>query len=89
MIEPQGKDVTRLSQREREVAELVATGAANKEIARQLRVSEKTIKNTLTKVFAKTNTRSRTELAIQIIRAEYFSPVSLMEHLDFVRAPSA
>ncbi len=58
-----------LSRREREIAALVATGASNKQIARRLAISEKTVKNTLTNVFAKTNTSCRTELAVQLVRA--------------------
>jgi DNA-binding CsgD family transcriptional regulator len=64
-------DCLALSQREREVAALVSTGASNKEIARQLDLSTKTIKNVLTKVFVKTGTRSRTELAVHLVRREY------------------
>ena len=60
-----------LTRREREIAALVATGASNKEIAYQLTISDKTVKNILTKVFAKTGTRSRTELAVQLVRSEY------------------
>jgi DNA-binding NarL/FixJ family response regulator len=60
-----------LTRREREIAALVATGASNKEIARQLTISIKTVKNILTKVFAKTGTCSRTELAIRIVRSEF------------------
>lgn len=48
---------------------LVVAGASNKEIARQLAISEKTVKNTLTRVFVKTNTLSRTQLAVLIVRA--------------------
>ncbi len=59
-----------LSEREREIAIMVATGASNKEIARHLAISIKTVKNTLTHVFVKTGTRSRTELAVQLVRAE-------------------
>ncbi len=60
-----------LTRREREIAALVATGASNKEIARELTISIKTVKNILTKVFAKTGTRSRTELAIRLVRLEF------------------
>ena len=59
-----------LTPREREIASLVATGASNKEIARQLTISDKTVRNILTKVFAKTKSRSRTELAVQLITSE-------------------
>ncbi len=64
-------DFAPLTKREKEIATLVATGASNKEIARQLAVSQKTVKNMLTHVFVKTQTRSRTELAIRLVRAEY------------------
>jgi DNA-binding NarL/FixJ family response regulator len=59
---------TQLSRRQREIVTLLATGASNKEIARSLNVSIKTITNTLTMVFDKTNTRSRTELAVRWIQ---------------------
>jgi DNA-binding CsgD family transcriptional regulator len=57
-----------LSRRERQIALWVATGASNKEIARELGVSIKTVKNILTKAFAKTGARSRADLALQIVR---------------------
>ena len=60
-----------LSPRQREIAALVATGASNKEIARALAISMRTVQNTLTQVFVKTGTCSRTELAIQMIQAQY------------------
>ncbi len=62
-----------LNERQHEIAILVATGASNKQIARQLAISEKTVKNTLTRVFAKTGACSRTELAVQIVQARYQS----------------
>lgn len=62
--------MNQLSPREREIAELVAIGAPNKEIARRLSLSEKTVKNVLTKVFIKTNTQSRTQLALHVVRWE-------------------
>ncbi len=60
-----------LTPREREIASLVTTGASNKEIARELAISIKTVKNTLSNVFAKTGTCSRTQLAVRLLRAEY------------------
>lgn len=57
-----------LTPREREITSLLATGASNKAIARELAISIKTVKNTLTKVFEKTSTRSRTELAVHLVR---------------------
>lgn len=60
-----------LTRREREIATLVATGASNKEIALQLAISTKTVKNMLTKVFVKTGARSRTELAVQLLVSKF------------------
>ena len=57
-----------LTERQHEIASLVATGASNKEIARELSISIKTVKNTLTTVFGKTGARSRTDLALQMVR---------------------
>ncbi|CAG0956152.1 Spore germination protein GerE [Anaerolineae bacterium] len=58
----------KLTEREKEIASLVATGASNKEIAYNLAISHKTVTNTLTRVFAKTGARCRTELAVQVVR---------------------
>jgi DNA-binding NarL/FixJ family response regulator len=52
-----------LSERERQIAELVAHGHSNKQIAATLYLSEKTVRNTLTRVYAKLDVRSRTQLA--------------------------
>jgi DNA-binding CsgD family transcriptional regulator len=52
-----------LSQRERSIAELVAEGRSNKEVAAALYVSPKTVENNLSRIYAKLGVRSRTELA--------------------------
>jgi DNA-binding CsgD family transcriptional regulator len=57
-----GPHPDRLSPRERHVAELVAHGHSNKHIAATLFLSEKTIRNTLTRVYAKLGVRSRSQL---------------------------
>jgi DNA-binding NarL/FixJ family response regulator len=49
-----------LSERERSVLTLVATGATNREIAAALAVSEATVKTYLTRVFAKLDVSDRT-----------------------------
>ena len=54
-----------LTPREKEITVLVATGASNKQIARQLFISVNTVKTILAKVFEKTSTQSRTELAVR------------------------
>ena len=53
-----------LSEREREVLMLVAKGYANKEIARRLEISEKTVKGPLTKVFRQIGVTDRTQAAL-------------------------
>jgi DNA-binding CsgD family transcriptional regulator len=56
--------------REREVARLVARGATNAEIAAVLGIRERTVKAHLTRVFAKAGLRSRTELAARLLGTE-------------------
>jgi DNA-binding NarL/FixJ family response regulator len=51
-----------LTHRERTVAELVAEGRSNKQVAAALFLSEGTIENTLTRIYAKLGVRSRTQL---------------------------
>ena len=52
-----------LSGREREIADLVALGRTNKEIAAELYLSEKTIESHMTRLFGKLGVRSRAEVA--------------------------
>ncbi|MDA0141950.1 helix-turn-helix transcriptional regulator, partial [Solirubrobacter deserti] len=52
-----------LTERERCIADLVAGGHSNKQIAATLFLSEKTVRNALTRVYAKLGVRSRTQLA--------------------------
>ena len=53
-----------LSQREREVLELVTRGMANKQIARRLGISESTVKAHLTNVFQRIGVSDRTQAAL-------------------------
>ena len=53
----------RLSKREREVFRCAATGAGNKELARQLAISEATVKVHMTRIFQKLGLNGRAELA--------------------------
>jgi DNA-binding NarL/FixJ family response regulator len=53
-----------LSSREAEVLRLVATGLANKQIARRLDISERTVKAHLTKVFQALGVTDRTQAAL-------------------------
>ena len=53
-----------LTEREREVLQLVAGGLANKQIARRLGISEKTVKGHLTQVFQTLGVTDRTQAAL-------------------------
>ena len=64
------KKLERLTQRELEVAKLVAQGKSNKEICHILFLTEGTVKNYLTKIFEKLELTSRTELALFINQAD-------------------
>jgi DNA-binding NarL/FixJ family response regulator len=55
-----------LSGREREIAELVATGASNREIAAALFLTEGTVKNHVSAALRKLGLRDRTQLALHI-----------------------
>jgi DNA-binding NarL/FixJ family response regulator len=52
-----------LSQREREIARRVASGASNPEIAAALLLSRKTVERHVSNILAKLGIRNRTELA--------------------------
>ena len=54
----------RLSEREREVLALLARGEPNKVIARALGISEKTVKNHLTRIFEAIGVTDRTKAAL-------------------------
>jgi DNA-binding NarL/FixJ family response regulator len=53
-----------LTERETDVLRLLAHGLANKEIARQLNIGEKTVKTHVSNVLLKLNVRSRTQAAL-------------------------
>ena len=55
-----------LGRREQQVAQLVATGRSNKEIAAQLELSEFTVRNQLHSVFRKLGVTSRAALAARL-----------------------
>jgi NarL family two-component system response regulator YdfI len=57
-----------LSDRERQVLERIAQGAANKEIARQLQISERTVKAHATSIFNKLGVSSRAEAVAVALR---------------------
>ena len=58
----------KLTKREREIAELVAQGQSNLEVAANLGITERTVKAHLSSIYEKTKTRSRLNLALLINR---------------------
>jgi DNA-binding NarL/FixJ family response regulator len=64
-----GDGIAGLSEREREVARLIAEGSSNREIADRLVVSPKTVERHVTNILAKLGMRNRTELASRILSA--------------------
>lgn len=59
-----------LTEREREVLDLVAAGLSNKRIAIKLDLHEKTVKHHMTHIFAKLGVANRTEAAMALRDAE-------------------
>lgn len=55
-----------LTQRELQIANLVARGLTNAEIGRELWISENTVKKALKKMFLKLETNSRTEMVVKL-----------------------
>lgn len=62
------KGKNELTEREQEVLQHIAEGKTNKEIANQLSISEKTVKNHVRNIFHKLDVFDRTQAAIQAIR---------------------
>lgn len=60
----EAESLSDLTGREREVARLVGQGMVNKQIARQLDISERTVKAHVNSIFRKTGTGNRLELAL-------------------------
>ena len=57
---------SRLTEREREVAKVVAAGASTKEVARELGITERTVKAHLTAIMDKLGVRDRLQLALVV-----------------------
>jgi two-component system, NarL family, response regulator LiaR len=66
--------IDRLTPREREVLVLIGRGFPNKRIARELEVSEKTVKTHVGHVLAKLGVSDRTQAAVLAVRAGLVGP---------------
>lgn len=64
----QGREKRLLSDREKEVVQMVAQGFRNREIGEKLFISEQTVKNHLHNIFDKLGVSDRLELALYAIR---------------------
>ena len=65
------KSSSPLSEREVEVLELVSKGKTNREIAAELFISEKTVKNHVTNILRKLDVSDRTEASVTAIKKRY------------------
>ncbi len=66
----QRSGLAELSSRERQVADLVASGMTNREVAQALFLSEKTVGSHLARIYDKLGVHSRTVLAAMVARAD-------------------
>ncbi len=62
-----------LSEREKEMLKLLATGMGNKEIARKLCLSLRTVKAHMSNIFTKMNVASRSEALVEALRSGLIS----------------
>ena len=63
-----------LTATERQIADLVASGKSNHEVARTLHISAKTVEWNLSKVYKKLRVTSRTELAARLAKQSRGNP---------------
>lgn len=63
-----GAELRGLSEREEDILRLLAQGSSNQDIAAALRVSEKTVRNRLSEIFAKLRLNNRTQAALYALR---------------------
>jgi DNA-binding NarL/FixJ family response regulator len=68
MRTPRTTPYDELTEREREVLELVAEGLSNQEVGERLGLAEKTIKHYMTNILGKLQVRSRVEAALLVVR---------------------
>lgn len=64
----EGAGLIHLTERERDILQLVAEGASNQEIAERLHLSEKTVRNRLSVIFDKLHVNNRTQAALYAMR---------------------
>ncbi|MEM5339950.1 alpha/beta fold hydrolase [Paraburkholderia azotifigens] len=65
-----------LTRREREIVELIASGRDNAQIAARLGLSEKTVRNHITNIFAKLEVESRAQAIVMARKAGFDAPAA-------------
>jgi NarL family two-component system response regulator LiaR len=69
LVEVGGDEGPKLTRREQEVLELIGRGLANKRIALELGIAEKTVKTHVSHVLAKLGVSDRTQAALYVERS--------------------
>jgi DNA-binding NarL/FixJ family response regulator len=69
-VHPEQQGLTSLTQREREIANMVAAGESNKVIARHLNITDRTVKAHLTTIFQKLQVHDRLQLALLVSKGQ-------------------
>jgi two-component system, NarL family, nitrate/nitrite response regulator NarL len=74
-------DLPKLTEREKQIVNHVANGLRNKEIAKDLEISEKTVKHHMTIILQKLRARNRVEVALALKRqGQNAGPTDLPSH---------
>ena len=68
--EPPEGTFEKLTEREREILELIAAGTSNKEIGLKLHLTEKTVKHYVTNIFQKLQVHNRVQAAILALKTQ-------------------
>lgn len=85
---PHGEpELNRLTRREREVLEHLVRGSSNRQIARSLGISERTVKNHLHGIFTKLDVSDRTSAAVKALTT--VRPVESEPFMIPIRLPGA
>ncbi|MBE3556595.1 MAG: response regulator transcription factor [Firmicutes bacterium] len=66
-------DYAAITAREREILTLVAENHSYKEVAKELYISEKTVRNHMSNIFRKLGVRNRTEAVVYAIKSGLIS----------------
>lgn len=75
--------VANLTERETEVLQLMAYGRRNNDIAKELVISEQTVKNHVTSIFRKLGTETRVEAVLYAISVGLVTTQSIKDELNF------